>query len=619
MPRHVKRSIVYQVLLLISVPLVFELVFVGSLATMLKQVEQEKSIIEQSRTTLLSAEQLYRSCYDLAQTVAIIQSTKSNLLVPTCRKRMDTIRKDLVELERCLNRTPTDERYAQRIKLLASQLLELIEVKLSELAVRDQSNSSSTQMPFLSFEAKELTTELNNLCEEQRKIGREKPQAARDLRQKLEILFWTGVAGSIVLAVSLALHFNRQTTSRLKILVDNSNRLAGGQALLPAVGGQDEITHLDGVFHEMARSLNEASGRMRGVIDCMPLALVTVKDDGTIDSINPGVRTYFGIGEKDAVGKPITCLFVEHQLASDFIQNLQQQAQIHSVERIAKRSNGDSFPVEISVSEFTIVEGHRWLITIEDVTEIREAQRIKQELTAIVSHELRTPLTSMQVFLTALSVGAYGEFNSGMEKRVVGIQRSVQRLVRLINDLLDSEKMSAGQLSINCERVNLAESISSAVDSVRELAEGQKVKLETDIADDVEVLGDVDRLAQVVVNLLSNAIKFSPTNSQIALVASKTDNNVRVSVTDHGPGIPQEYQEVIFERFQQVVYKGSKRKQGTGLGLSLSKYIIEQHHGEIGLTSESGKGSTFWFQLPLVPQVGPQHLKAHDSDRELSV
>jgi signal transduction histidine kinase len=241
----------------------------------------------------------------------------------------------------------------------------------------------------------------------------------------------------------------------------------------------------------------------------------------------------------------------------------------------------------------------RWLITLEDVTEIREMQRLKQEFTAIISHELRTPLTSVKAFLSGFSLGVYGEMKEGLLKRVGGIQSSVERLIRLINDLLDSEKMAAGMLTINLRPLEFDEVITDAMHSVREIAEKQKVNIATEPCR-TQVNGDHDRLVQVMINLLSNAIKHSPAGGDIKVSIRQEGEYMQVAVSDQGSGIAKESQALIFERFHQVDSDLSKRRGGTGLGLYLSKYLVEKHGGTIGVTSELGKGSTFWFRLPVM-------------------
>lgn len=233
----------------------------------------------------------------------------------------------------------------------------------------------------------------------------------------------------------------------------------------------------------------------------------------------------------------------------------------------------------------------------------RELERVKQEFVSMVSHDLRSPLTSLQVTLDLLSDGTYGELNETGQKRVDTAGKSVIRLVGLINDLLDLEKMESGMLSLNIDSVPIKDLFEQAEASICGFAEQYKVRLEIKPSEAV-VRGDGERLVQVLVNLLSNAIKFSPAGAAVTLSATVESANgdgqvCKISVIDRGRGIPEQFRHSIFDRFQQVEKADGQRKKGTGLGLAISKAIVELHGGKIALASEEGKGSTFWISLPI--------------------
>jgi signal transduction histidine kinase len=228
---------------------------------------------------------------------------------------------------------------------------------------------------------------------------------------------------------------------------------------------------------------------------------------------------------------------------------------------------------------------------------LKETERMKQELVAMVSHDLRTPLTSIQGFLTLLSTGMYGELTQPGSENLSIAESNITRLISLINDLLDIEKMQSGKLEMELREVPLQDVFDRSYGSVIGFAEQQKVKLAMEPCD-LLVYADGDRLVQVLVNLMSNAIKFSPKDAEVRVRAEERDDSVEIRVVDHGRGVPAAYREAIFERFQQVQKSDAKVKGGSGLGLAICKAIIEGHHGFIGVESEEGKGSTFWFRVP---------------------
>jgi signal transduction histidine kinase len=231
--------------------------------------------------------------------------------------------------------------------------------------------------------------------------------------------------------------------------------------------------------------------------------------------------------------------------------------------------------------------------------QVQEAQRMRQTFVAMISHDLRTPLTSVQGYLELVSIGAMGEASEKTIKGADIAKKNVGRLIRLVSDLLDLEKMEAGKMKMAPRIIYLETVIEKSIQAVEEFAASQKVKLKYSECD-AEVFADPDRLIQVVVNLLSNAIKFSSSGGTVAINTIEKGELVELLVIDQGRGVPPEYRQTIFEKYKQVKTEDGTKKGGTGLGLPICKLIIEQSGGSIGVDSEEGKGSTFWFKLPKV-------------------
>ena len=235
-----------------------------------------------------------------------------------------------------------------------------------------------------------------------------------------------------------------------------------------------------------------------------------------------------------------------------------------------------------------------------DIEDQKQIERMKNDFVSVVSHELRTPLTSIRGALGLLAGGVAGELPEKARALLDIAAKNSDRLGRLINDILDIEKIESGKMGFRFSPQDVMAVLELAVESNRSYAEAYEVELRIVASvTDVQVWADADRLQQVVANLLSNACKYSPRGGVVEVAATRqSDGRVRVSVTDHGRGIAPEFQARIFERFAQADTSSTRQKGGTGLGLSISKAIVERHGGQIGFESEPGVATTFFFDLP---------------------
>jgi PAS domain S-box-containing protein len=234
-----------------------------------------------------------------------------------------------------------------------------------------------------------------------------------------------------------------------------------------------------------------------------------------------------------------------------------------------------------------------------DIQEQKRIEQLKNDFVSVVSHELRTPLTSIRGSLGLIAGGVAGELPAKALSLVEIAAKNCERLVRLINDILDVEKIESGQMSFRLAPVDLGALAGQAVESNRSYAEGYEVGLRlAGDAGGARVWGDADRLLQVMTNLISNAVKFSPRGGVVEVAVTRADGEARMAVTDHGRGVPPEFRQHVFEKFAQADSSSTREKGGTGLGLSISRAIVERHQGRIGFTSEPEVATTFFFALP---------------------
>ena len=349
-----------------------------------------------------------------------------------------------------------------------------------------------------------------------------------------------------------------------------------------------------------SEALRSSEARTRSVVDNMLEGLILVDERSIVRAINPAAERLFGYRAEELVGGSLSTL-VPKSLSPEpltFLKEAQRLALGRVTQWEGRRKNGDVFPFELSLFELRTPEGRWFGGSIRDISESREVERLKKEFVATVSHELRTPLTSIRGSLGLLAGGVLGRLPPEAEEVVAIARRNVERLVRLINDILDLERYDSGRIEMRCELQDLDSLFARALEAVRPFAAQEGIALES-TETGAEIWGEGDRLVQVLVNLLSNAVKFSPRGVVVGLSAVAGDGWTEVRVCDRGRGIPSNLREAIFDRFRQVEASDARQKGGSGLGLAICKAVVEQHGGSIGVESEEGKGSVFWFRIPV--------------------
>ena len=335
----------------------------------------------------------------------------------------------------------------------------------------------------------------------------------------------------------------------------------------------------------------------------MVIGLVITRQDGIIESVNPAAERLFGTVSEDLVGRHLGVVlpaFADLTPGKALDEN--KRLAIGGVVESEAWRSGHTFPVEMALYGVPTASGRRFAVSLRDISERHALDRLKRDFVSMVSHELRTPLTSIHGSLRLLRSGSLGPVTSATATALQIADRNTARLLSLINDILDCERLAAGE-ALQAAPVSIETVVTQAVASVHAFAEESGVSIEQAHLEGT-VLGDADRLVQVLVNLLGNAIKFSPRSGLVTVASKERFGWIEVTVTDRGRGIPADQRDLVFEPFHQVDRSDARQRGGTGLGLAISRRIIDRHRGSIGVESIEGKGSTFWFRVPAARAAG---------------
>ncbi|MBY0358830.1 MAG: CHASE3 domain-containing protein [Candidatus Obscuribacterales bacterium] len=476
-----------KALILVIIPLAFQFLFVGTLVLLLRNAEYETRRESHHKAIVTESYSILNAYVNQAMSLYFYWITKQEAFKEHYEEVVESMPVQINSLKILLRDKPQQTEALDRILRIGNQTATILD--RADTLVEESKQSRS---PALKSELNASIAELENctvrILREMRQFVRDQesgrnhdPRLEEQSRWWILLCLFLGLAINVIIAISLAVYFNRGTTRRLYTMVENTRHLAEGEPLEKPISGNDEIAQLDSTFHEMADALEQA-------------------------------RQY------------------------------------------------------------------------------------RQELISIVSHELRTPLTSVKATMTRLSMDHLGPLPEQAKTAVSKAENNIDRLIKLINDLLDIERMESGKLDIYQRPVALSSILGKSMDAVLPFAEKNQIDLDI-AATNLSASADEDRLIQVIVNLLSNAIKFSPPESTVRITVEPMGNQAEIAVIDQGKGIPDEFKDKIFQRYAQVSKEDGKK--GTGLGLPICKAIIEGHGGTIGVKSELGAGSTFWIRIPL--------------------
>jgi PAS domain S-box-containing protein len=419
----------------------------------------------------------------------------------------------------------------------------------------------------------------------------------------------TAVVGAVfaLLGVLAVAFLTEAVTRPLREVIEATRALAGGERVAPLrVRTVDEVGELAASFNEMMRKLRETTvsrDDLDRILTTMGECLIVAGPDGEILRVNRVGCDLVGAAEEELVGRSIHDILRAPTGFQSLLHTLNADGSARGLETQLIAGNGDAVPVLVSVSAMAPAPDSQqsYVIVAADLSERLRIEQQKDEFVTMVHHEVRAPLTAVRGAIGLLEGGVAGELGERSRDLVDIAMRNSERMERLVNDLLATRKLESGHMEFQLENVELIPLVEQSIRATSAWGDKFGVRFVfTEKSGDGCVRVDPDRLIQVLTNVLSNAVRFSPEGDEVGVSVIRHQGLLRVSVADRGPGIPVDFQKKVFDKFTRADPPDWRHRSGTGLGMSISKAIMDELDGAISFATQIDNGTTFFVDLPEV-------------------
>jgi len=417
----------------------------------------------------------------------------------------------------------------------------------------------------------------------------------------------TATVGAVfaLLGMIAAILLTEAVTRPLNEVIRATRALSQGEPAprLP-VRTTDEVGELAEAFNEMTRKLRDTTvsrDYLDRVLETMGECLVVTGPDGTITRVNRAVCSLSGVGEDELLGQNCRDLFRAPQGHVSLLDALGPDGSARGLETELLARGGEAVPVIVSVGtmEESAGRARSYVVVAADIGERLRHEQQKDEFVTMVHHEVRAPLTAVRGAIGLLDGGVVGELGKRGQELVEIALRNSERMERLVNDILVSRKLDSGRMEFHYEKVELMPLVEQAISATSAYAANYEVRFElSNGVAGATVRVDPDRMIQVLTNVLTNAVRFSAADDVVTVKASRHNDMLRVAISDKGPGISEDFRDHVFEAFARGEHDDWRHRSGTGLGMSISKGIIEELSGTISFETKLGEGTTFFVDIP---------------------
>jgi two-component system phosphate regulon sensor histidine kinase PhoR len=426
-------------------------------------------------------------------------------------------------------------------------------------------------------------------------------QINSNISQVVKTFFFVTIIAAVLTALLSVVIANR-TTRPLVELTETANNMTEGETTVPPspTHSYDEVTQLSHAFHTLVtqlrtqiQALETEQGKLAAVLAQMTDGVLIVDEQGLVEMINPAAARLFEANEDEALEHSLAEVVRQHQLV-EIWQQCQETGDEQAVMMELLHQHRFIQTIAISLGEAL---PDKYLLLFQDLTRMRRLETVRRDFITNISHELRTPLASIKALTETLQGGAL-EDPPAAERFLERMNTEVDALTQIVSELLELTRIESGQVPLKIKAAKPCKLVNKAAKRLSEQAERADVNLETQCPEDLpQIYADSSRLGQVLSNLLHNAIKFTPEGGQVIIAAKQNVDVIEFSIQDNGIGIPTDDLPRIFERFYKVDH--ARSESGTGLGLAIARHLVEAHGGRIWVESTEGRGSTFYFTIPI--------------------
>jgi PAS domain S-box-containing protein len=582
--------------LLVAFPLICQIIFVIALIFPLHDLQ--KIISEESQSAEILAEVISLVNYSMNVVNFAVMETPIRSPSETISSKTGVMlfRKQLAKLQLAIGNDEIRKSNIERLAKSGNETLNLLQAMMSD--VRYPGWTQNRFKTAIEYTANDVLNAADSTLEHEVSKKAELRANSESNWKILNTTVTVMLVLSVALAVLLAGLYVRDILIPLRHLGANCIKISKQEELLPTLKNNDEFSKIDEQLHQIISATRLQQAKEKSMVENTNDFICSVDKTGIVLRANGMSEILLQVAPLEIVGKNILdFVYLEDRtLAEKYLAQTAESDEGKTFEfRIAR---GDQ-AVDTRWSCLYNRQAEELFAVVHDIEEEKKIERLKQDFVDMVSHDLRSPLTSMLFSLDMIAEQSFSGLSEDGLNELNNAQRNLTKLLGFVNDLLDFQKLQHGKMQLNCELMDVNAWVNETVEMLKPMLDAKNLSVKVS-GIDTNFSADPQKLGQVLMNLLSNAIRHTPNGGQIAIGWDCSGEILTLYVTDQGPGVPLEFQEKIFEAFEQTP-ESTKKAEGTGLGLAICKLICQAHGGSIWVESFNGKGSKFSIKIPSQP------------------